>query len=156
MTVREFIHSSLRKELSKSPSDVYFIGHSMAGALASYASLDFSIHSLPRIKRYIKLKKKYNIILFIIFNYFNYLNLFYLKLLLFRQIIEDEEIDDQSKSYLNKKIKVGMYTFGSPRVGNWSFSHFLNRIVPNSFRIGKLFILSIIIIIIIIIFIFSC
>lgn len=53
-----------------------------------------------------------------------------------RQHAEDEE-NDQSKTFSNKKIKVGIYTFGSPRVGNWSFSHFLNRIVPNSFRVGK-------------------
>ena len=59
LTVREFIHSSLRKELSKSVCDVYFLGHSMAGALASYGALDFSVHSLPRIKRYLKSKKRY-------------------------------------------------------------------------------------------------
>jgi hypothetical protein len=35
------------------------------------------------------------------------------------------------------KVKVGLYTYGSPRCGNWSFSHLLDRVVPNSFRVGK-------------------
>ena len=33
-----------------------------------------------------------------------------------------------------RKVKVTMYNFGSPRVGNGFFAHFYNRIVPDSFR----------------------
>jgi hypothetical protein len=54
LTVRGFIHSCLRRELSRSPAKVFFVGHSMAGALASYAAVDFSLHSLPRIIRHRK------------------------------------------------------------------------------------------------------
>ena len=33
-----------------------------------------------------------------------------------------------------RKVKVSMYNYGSPRVGNGSFSQFYNRVVPDSFR----------------------
>ena len=36
------------------------------------------------------------------------------------------------------KVRVGLYTFGCPRVGNWNFSSLLNRVVPDSFRVGEL------------------
>lgn len=34
-----------------------------------------------------------------------------------------------------KKIKIRMYNFGSPRVGNASFAQLYDRLVPNSFRV---------------------
>ena len=33
-----------------------------------------------------------------------------------------------------RKVKVSMYNYGSPQVGNGSFAQFYNRIVPDSFR----------------------
>lgn len=55
---RLFIHSALRFELSKRPANVYFTGHSLGGALATYAALDFSLNSLPRIHEYLKFQEK--------------------------------------------------------------------------------------------------
>lgn len=55
--VREFIHLKLREILVINPSKVIFTGHSLGGALATYAALDFSIHSLTRINKYIRHKK---------------------------------------------------------------------------------------------------
>jgi hypothetical protein len=34
-----------------------------------------------------------------------------------------------------KKIKVFMYSFGAPRVGNYGFKQFYDKIVPNAFRV---------------------
>jgi hypothetical protein len=55
--VREFIHIKLRETLSENPSQVFFTGHSLGGALATFAALDFSIHSLDRINKYIRHRK---------------------------------------------------------------------------------------------------
>eukprot|EP01035_Chromulina_nebulosa_P018490 gene18490-24205_t len=42
---RGFIHAILRRELVKEPADVMFTGHSLGGALATYAALDVMIAS---------------------------------------------------------------------------------------------------------------
>jgi putative lipase involved disintegration of autophagic bodies len=55
--LREFIHRTLRLELSENPSQVIFTGHSLGGAMATFAALDFSVHSLTRINKYIRHKK---------------------------------------------------------------------------------------------------
>ena len=54
--VRDFIHLTLRRELSRSPTSVYFTGHSLGGALATFAALDVTIHTLPRVNAYLKFK----------------------------------------------------------------------------------------------------
>ena len=41
-------------------------------------------------------------------------------------------IVEQSRRQL---VNVGMYNFGSPKVGNWAFSQYYDRLVPDSFRI---------------------
>jgi alpha-beta hydrolase superfamily lysophospholipase len=55
--VREFVHSTLRKELLASPHHVYFTGHSLGGALATLAALDTSIHTIPRVNAYFEHKR---------------------------------------------------------------------------------------------------
>lgn len=57
--LRDFIHRTLRAELSTSPGQVIFTGHSLGGALATFAALDFSVHSLSRINKYIRHRKLY-------------------------------------------------------------------------------------------------
>ncbi len=52
--VRDFVHAILRKELVKSPTTVFFTGHSLGGALATYAALDVSIHTVPRVNAFLK------------------------------------------------------------------------------------------------------
>ena len=82
--VRIFIHATLRRELVLCPTQVYFTGHSLGkqrnldialtfqllliviitfipsigGALATFAALDVSIHTIPRVNAYLKHKLK--------------------------------------------------------------------------------------------------
>ena len=46
MTTREFIHATIRKELSEELGDVLVTGHSLGGALASLCAYDLQIHTL--------------------------------------------------------------------------------------------------------------
>ena len=55
--VREFVHLKLREILALNPSKVLFTGHSLGGALATFAAIDFSIHSLTRINKYVRHRK---------------------------------------------------------------------------------------------------
>lgn len=64
--VREFIHLRLREILALTPSKVIFTGHSLGGALATFAAIDFSIHSLTRINKYIRHRKIRYILIIII------------------------------------------------------------------------------------------
>jgi fluoride ion exporter CrcB/FEX len=57
--VRGFVHGVLRAELMRRPTTVIFTGHSLGGALATFASLDFKITSLPRINAYLRHQAKY-------------------------------------------------------------------------------------------------
>lgn len=52
LVCRSFVHSVLRRELKVAPTSVFFTGHSLGGALATYAALDFTIHTLPRVTAY--------------------------------------------------------------------------------------------------------
>jgi predicted lipase len=56
---REFIHAILRRELSQNPTTVYFSGHSLGGALATFAALDVSINTVPRVNAWLKHQEKY-------------------------------------------------------------------------------------------------
>jgi alpha-beta hydrolase superfamily lysophospholipase len=56
--VRDFVHAILRKELIKTPTTVFFTGHSLGGALATYAALDVSIHTVPRVNAFLKHKER--------------------------------------------------------------------------------------------------
>ncbi len=54
---RTFVHKMLRSLLKERPCEVIFTGHSLGGALASIASLDVAIHTLPRINNYLAYQK---------------------------------------------------------------------------------------------------
>jgi len=56
--VREFIHAILRKELARNPTTVYFTGHSLGGALATFAALDVTMHTIPRVNAWLKHQEK--------------------------------------------------------------------------------------------------
>ena len=51
--VRDDLHEIVRRELKKSPAHLYFIGHSLGGALATLAALDASIHTVPRVNAFL-------------------------------------------------------------------------------------------------------
>jgi hypothetical protein len=55
--VRDDLHAILRRELKKQPSHLYFIGHSLGGALATIAALDVTINTTPRVNKYLKNKR---------------------------------------------------------------------------------------------------
>ncbi len=55
--IRKQLHMSLRKILESAPGyHVYFTGHSLGGSLATLASMDFVLNSLPRISHYLQVK----------------------------------------------------------------------------------------------------
>lgn len=99
----------LRRELTREPAHVCFTGHSLGGALATLAALDFKINSLPRIDAFMK-SQQYSRI----------------------------SVSERGKNDLEvppKQIRVSMYNFGSPRVGNSAFAEFFDKHVPDGFRI---------------------
>ena len=49
--VRDFIHLTIRKELSQEPVDIRCSGHSLGGALAVLCSIDLAIHTLPAVNK---------------------------------------------------------------------------------------------------------
>lgn len=52
---REFVHRVLRRELGESPAaSVFFTGHSLGGALATFAAIDVRMHTLPRVNAWLK------------------------------------------------------------------------------------------------------
>jgi hypothetical protein len=50
------MHETLRKEMAltapEKAKEVYFTGHSLGGVIASFAALDFTIHSKDRIDKF--------------------------------------------------------------------------------------------------------
>lgn len=55
---REFVHRVLRRELSESPAaSVFFTGHSLGGAIATFAAMDVRLHTLPRVNAWLKVSK---------------------------------------------------------------------------------------------------
>ena len=59
-----------------------------------------------------------------------------------RMLGEDQEDEGEAKIVNDhyqkdiKRVRMAMYNFGTPRVGNWHFAREMNRWVPNSFRVG--------------------
>lgn len=147
--VRPFIHTILRRELSKNPSaQVYFCGHSLGGALATFAAMDVTIHTLPRINAYLKYKametlsqypqsprhtKKQSTTSVNVPQSFqqklNPLNLFS------RSGKSTNSDGTGGGGLIYNKIRATMYSYGSPRIGNRSFAQFYDRVVPDSFRV---------------------
>ena len=51
--VRDDLHAIIRRELLKKPAHLYFIGHSLGGALATLGALDFKVHTVPRVNAFL-------------------------------------------------------------------------------------------------------
>lgn len=82
--VRDFVHAILRRELVRNPTTVFFTGHSLGactsytaaivglclyvhvllrrartgGALATFAALDVTLHTVPRVNAWLKHQEK--------------------------------------------------------------------------------------------------
>ena len=56
--VRSYVHEILRRELKKQPAPIFFTGHSLGGALATFAALDVSLNTIPRVNAYLKHQEK--------------------------------------------------------------------------------------------------
>jgi len=56
--VRGFLHATLREELVAFPTTVHFTGHSLGGALATFAAIDVQMHTIPRVNEYLKHQTK--------------------------------------------------------------------------------------------------
>lgn len=123
--VRMFVHSTLRKELRLNPGPVFFTGHSLGGALATLAALDFEMHSKPRINRYLKYEQRYELSSICNMNIDNIFDTI-------MNVYSKRVIVESSKKVL---VTTTMYNFGSPKVGNWAFAEHYDKIVPDSFRI---------------------
>jgi len=113
LTVRIFIHTVLRQELVTNPAHIFCTGHSLGGALATLASLDLALHTIPRVNAYLRSKG----------------------LQMTDERGHEGDIPRNHETDPIKKIKICMYNFGSPRVGNIHFAKELNDLVPNSFRV---------------------
>jgi len=139
--VRDFVHTEVRNALKEQPGHLFFTGHSLGGALATFAALDVQVHTLPRLNKY---------------HYHRWLE-------------EETSTTNASgasatpfsgplasagrgnapvspnasptprrnwkKSRAFRKIKLSMYNYGSPKVGNGSFATLFNKFVPDAFRI---------------------
>lgn len=136
--IREKLHMVVRKELIARPAHLYVTGHSLGGALATFAAFDLSVHSIPRINAGLR-KRAESVGPVKSFN---------------------TDLDlDMSSSTIPRRVQVTMYNFGSPRVGNRQvcaadkifrrytcfidccyafqpqFAVQYNRVVPDSFRV---------------------
>lgn len=126
--IREEVHAVVRRELKAEPADIFVTGHSLGGALATIASLDIAVHTIPRI------------------------NAFFAKKWRLQESVGNEgsgwhshkssdanrdrsDAASSNKPCKTRRIRISMYNYGSPKVGNGSFTYLVNKWVPDSFRI---------------------
>lgn len=109
LTVRDFIHTTLRQELAQRPAHVMCTGHSLGGALATLACLDIARHTLPRVNEHLfRLREE--------------------KRKAAQEAAKnantnwtDATIKEKDLSIMKQKyIKCTLYTFGSPRIGKFN------------------------------------
>jgi hypothetical protein len=126
LSVRDFVHTVVRRELRDEPADLFVTGHSLGGALGMIASLDLAVHTLPRINAYLA------------------------KRAAAESQLQRSNSSAGSSSLLSgggggggekrnstrlRRIKVALYNFGAPKVGNGSFTYLVNKWVPDCFRV---------------------
>ena len=104
MTAREFVHTTVRQELSKELGDVVVTGHSLGGALGGLCALDLQIHTLASINTELEKIDTQN---------------------------KSKQAHDQR---LPRKLHLSMYSYGSPKIGNKVFTQMYDKLVPDSFR----------------------
>jgi hypothetical protein len=105
--VREELHTIVRAELKTEPAaKLVFAGHSLGGALATIASFDFSVHTMPRVNAYHKAR-----------------------------YTSEKEKGSSKLGPRAPTASITLYNFGSPKVGNGPFVNKFDRLVPDSFRV---------------------
>lgn len=155
--VREFVHGVLRRELALESSQVYFTGHSLGGALATLACLDVSIHTIPRMNALLRCKRDISRAAAAAAaasasaseqtaHTPTHEILRSSKApsspqspqgearLSATSLSKNATSNTTSQPNNFRKIKVSLYTFGSPKVGNRNFKQLFNKIVPDTFR----------------------
>ena len=106
-SLREDLHRAVREEVRRNGvAEIYFTGHSLGGAMATLAAKDFHHNSLPRINAHLR-------------------QLHQQQAARSRQAVPEEFND----------VRIGIYNFGSPRVGDFAFHNLYNRALPNTFRV---------------------
>jgi hypothetical protein len=108
LTVRDFIHTTLRQELAQRPAHVMCTGHSLGGALATIACLDISLHTIPRVNAHLYRMREAK-----------------RKSAVSTNDVgggtgprDSEVYNGDMKAMKQKYIKTTVYTFGSPRIGD--------------------------------------
>ena len=102
--MREFIHTTIRNELSKELGDVVVTGHSLGGALAALCAMDIEMHTLGPINIELQAIKNKN------------------------------TINQRVHTTLPSSLHLSLYSYGSPKVGNASWVELYNKAVPDTFR----------------------
>lgn len=169
--IRGFLHGILRAELMKNPNTVVFTGHSLGGALATFAAIDFKLTTLPRITRYLKHQAKLHLLRTQAEDRVssslmsataaaaagsnsrgnvaaapitkessnNFQSLFRSPFGSSAKHQDSQQggqaADLASNFVFVQRIKVVMYNFGSPKVGNGAFQQLYDREVPRSYRV---------------------
>jgi hypothetical protein len=147
------VHAVLRRELSVTPGEVYFTGHSLGieqrcainaitnlfknsailgGALATLAALDFVINSQPRLNYYLHAKHWYTrcLLFWMMLRHRLTLSLLYYWCRAKHQLNMEQESGAIPRF---QPIRTSMYNIGSPRVGNRAFANLFNQKIPNAF-----------------------
>jgi len=110
LSIRNQIALEVAKHLLKNPSDVYFTGHSMGGALAHIAMYDFTSTIIPHLNGHIE-------------------NIWASQIAL-----EGPDWIDRMQGRLKRKMKTCCYTFGAPRCFSTIITRRLNEKCPAIFR----------------------
>ncbi len=107
--VRVELHTILRKQLKQEPAaKLVFTGHSLGGALATLASCDVAVHTMPRINEYHKMKSRQ---------------------------ASSATGDSKDRIRVATACKLALYNFGSPKVGNGAFVRLFDAKIPDAFRV---------------------
>jgi hypothetical protein len=126
LTLRKDVHAAVRKYLREGDR-LLITGHSLGGALATFAALDLSLHTVRPLNEFFGRRRARRLRRLSAENYSS-------------SNLGDSNLNTDSNrvssgSVLSPPISVTMYNYGSPRVGSRKFAELYNRVVPDSFRI---------------------
>ena len=106
LTIRKAIHAAVRRYL-QAGDRLLITGHSLGGALATFAAIDLTLHTVRPFNMYTE-----------------------------RRASRDNRWNSSSSApSIFSPVLVTMYNYGSPRVGSRKFAEFYNQVVPDSFRV---------------------